>query len=207
MHFKDFSRMNLARCQSPKGFNHALSSWSMSDWFLATLGEFGEAANVAKKLNRVRDGIPGNKGVTEAELRRKLKMEIGDAQIYLDLLAQSQGIDLEDAALEAFCAKSAEIGYVPQQSDVAKSSLPQWISPDDVEAAKNVIGECPGEILQMVAILVNLDISTRDHANDLAADGFIFRLEEATDRADLYRESINALVQIWGAPEDDDTAG
>lgn len=59
--FECFSAVNRKRCESPDGFNHALDSWSLSDWFLAVLGEFGEAANVGKKLNRVRDGIPGNK--------------------------------------------------------------------------------------------------------------------------------------------------
>lgn len=68
MDMKEFSRVNRERCESPDGFNHKLGSWSLSDWFTATLGELGEAANVAKKLNRVRDGIPGNKE-TEAELR------------------------------------------------------------------------------------------------------------------------------------------
>lgn len=74
------------------------------------MGELGEAANVAKKLNRIRDGIPGNKE-TEAELRAKLKREIGDVFVYLDLLSQSAGFTIEDAAVEAFEAKSLEIGF------------------------------------------------------------------------------------------------
>ncbi|MGB0903188.1 hypothetical protein, partial [Halocynthiibacter sp.] len=72
--------------------------------------ELGEAANIAKKLNRVRDGITGNKETPE-ELRQKLAGEIADTFIYLDLLAQSQGIDLEDAVIRTFNAKSEEIGY------------------------------------------------------------------------------------------------
>jgi NTP pyrophosphatase (non-canonical NTP hydrolase) len=107
-----FSAENRARCEAPNGFHHALDSWSLSDWMTATLGELGEAANVAKKLNRVRDGIPGNKETAEA-LRAKLGLEIADAFIYLDLLAQSQGIRLSDAVRASFDAKSAQIGYVP----------------------------------------------------------------------------------------------
>jgi hypothetical protein len=76
----------------------------------ATFGELGEAANVAKKLNRVRDGIPGNKQ-SASELRAKLANEIADAYIYLDLMAQSQGIDLSTAVVQTFNAKSLEIGY------------------------------------------------------------------------------------------------
>ena len=104
------SARNLKRCESLQGFNHPIGSWDLSDWFLATMGELGEAANVAKKLNRIRDGIKGNKE-TEAELRDKLRKEIGDAFMYLDLLATSQGFNVFDAGVEVFEAKSKEIGY------------------------------------------------------------------------------------------------
>lgn len=111
MTFEEFSAINKARCEAVNGFNHKLDSWSLSDWFTAVTGELGEGANVAKKLNRVRDGIPGNKNTPE-ELRNKLKQEIADTFIYLDLLAQSQGFLLVDAVMETFAAKSKEIGYV-----------------------------------------------------------------------------------------------
>jgi hypothetical protein len=65
MHFADFSVFNRRRCESLHGFNHPLNSWSLSDWMTATVGELGEAANVAKKLNRVRDGIKGNSETPE----------------------------------------------------------------------------------------------------------------------------------------------
>lgn len=110
MHMTQFSAANLARCEAENGFNHPLNSWSASDWFTATLGELGEAANVAKKLNRVRDGIIGNKETT-VELRQKLALELADTAIYLDLLAQSQGIDLQQAIIDAFNNKSDDIGY------------------------------------------------------------------------------------------------
>jgi NTP pyrophosphatase (non-canonical NTP hydrolase) len=110
MNFADFSRANKARSESPEGFNHKLESWSLSHWFTAAMGELGEAANVAKKLNRVRDGIPGNKK-SEEELRLDLADELADTYIYLDLLAQSQGIDLAGAVRRKFNEKSEEIGY------------------------------------------------------------------------------------------------
>jgi NTP pyrophosphatase (non-canonical NTP hydrolase) len=110
MTFGQFSEANRVRCESPQGFNHALGSWDTSDWFLAVLGELGEAANVGKKLNRVRDGIVGNKE-TPDQLRDKLRKEIGDAFVYLDLLAQAHGFNIADAAVEVFNAKSVEIGY------------------------------------------------------------------------------------------------
>lgn len=110
MEFRQFSAANRQRCEAPNGFNHALNSWSTSDWFVAVIGEIGEAANVAKKLNRIRDGIRGNKE-SEPELRAKLRKEIGDAFVYLDLLAQANGFMIEDAAREVFESKSREIGY------------------------------------------------------------------------------------------------
>lgn len=108
--FLEFSALNRHRCESSEGFKHALNSWSVSDWFVAMLGELGEAANVAKKLNRVRDGIPGNKETPE-ELHAKLRKELGDAFVYLDLTAQACGFQIVDAAVEVFNAKSDEIGY------------------------------------------------------------------------------------------------
>lgn len=110
MDMQEFSDENLTRCESPKGFNHALKSWSTSDWFTAVMGELGEAANVAKKLNRVRDGIPGNKETPE-ELQENLAGELADTFIYLDLLAQSLDINLSEAVTKTFNAKSEEIGY------------------------------------------------------------------------------------------------
>lgn len=118
MFFNDFSVHNRRRCESPKGFNHALESWSLSDWLVAAAGELGEAMNVAKKLNRVRDGIPGN-AETETELRAMLADELADTFIYLDLLCQSQGFRLEDAVVSKFRRTSEKIGYGHQGFDLA----------------------------------------------------------------------------------------
>ena len=110
MTFGQFSDANRRRCESPQGFNHQLSGWSTSDWMTALVGEVGEAANVVKKLNRVRDGVPGNK-LTADELRDQLRKELGDVFVYLDLMAQSLGFTIADAAAEVFNAKSADLGY------------------------------------------------------------------------------------------------
>lgn len=107
-----FSDRNRKRCEAKNGFNHSLESWSISDWFLAVLGELGEAANVAKKLNRIRDGIPGNAQYeTEDYLKEKLAEEIADTLIYLDLLAQRCGLDLEIIRNDKFLKTSKKIGY------------------------------------------------------------------------------------------------
>ena len=110
MTFREFSEANLKRCESPSGFDHKIDSWSLSDWMTATMGELGEAANIAKKLNRVRDGIAGN-SQTPSELRSAIRDEIADVLIYLDLMAESLGFRLEDAVRDKFDRTSSKIGY------------------------------------------------------------------------------------------------
>ncbi len=109
MTFGQFADANRRRCEGADGFNHTLDSWSLSDWFTAVTGELGEAANIAKKLNRVRDGIPGN-SETPDQLRAALADELADTFIYLDLTAQSQGISLADAVASKFNRTSEKIG-------------------------------------------------------------------------------------------------
>jgi NTP pyrophosphatase (non-canonical NTP hydrolase) len=113
-----FSERNRRRCESAMGFNHPLNSWSLSDWMTAVAGEVGEAANIIKKLNRIRDGIPGNNGEFEAELKQMLADEIADAAIYLDLLAQAAGFDLATIRDAKFEKTSRKIGYIePEQRE------------------------------------------------------------------------------------------
>ena len=109
-HIMTFSERNKLRCESLTGFNHKLGSWSMSDWMVALTGEVGEAANIVKKLNRVRDGIPGN-DKTPDELRAMLASELADVAIYLDLMIQAAGFDLEEIRDRKFNETSAKIGY------------------------------------------------------------------------------------------------
>jgi len=112
MEMCEFGVANRKRCEHPKGFNHKLSDWSLSDWLVAVTGELGEAANILKKLNRLRDGIPGNsERETVEQLRLELADEIADVYIYLDLFAQAAEIDLERAILNKFRKTSHKIGY------------------------------------------------------------------------------------------------
>lgn len=105
-----FSERNRRRSESPSGFNHKLELWSLSDWMTATTGELGEAANIIKKLNRVRDGVPGNSETPE-QLRSQLADELADVAIYLDLLAQAAGLDLETIREAKFAKICLKIGY------------------------------------------------------------------------------------------------
>lgn len=111
MQFDEFSWINRQRCEAPDGFNHPLASWSLSDWLTAVAEELGEAAGNVKRLNRLRDGLIANPPPQAAEkLQAKLKREIADTFIYLDLLAQAAGVRMSEAVAETFNAKSAEIG-------------------------------------------------------------------------------------------------
>lgn len=113
MHYDQFSKANLTRCEAIDGFNHKLSAWSISDWLVAFVGEFGEMCNVQKKLNRVHSGIRGNREATP-DLVQKRRRELGDAGVYLDLIAQRMGFNLLDAMVEVFNLKSEELGYPVQ---------------------------------------------------------------------------------------------
>ena len=106
----EFSQRNRQRCEAECGFNHDLSSWSLSDWMTALCGEVGESANIIKKLNRHRDGV--NEPIPKAELMEMLADELADADIYLDLLYQAAGINREQAILAKFAKTSDKIGYV-----------------------------------------------------------------------------------------------
>lgn len=108
-----FSERNRRRCVAPNGFHHEIASWTLSDWVTAVTGELGETANIVKKLNRVRDGVPGNNETPE-QLRAMLAEEIADVAIYLDLLAQAAGFDLETIRDAKFEKTSAKIGYVEE---------------------------------------------------------------------------------------------
>lgn len=101
--FDIFSRYNLERCQRwhPKG----IDSWSLSDWATAAAGEMGEACNVIKKMNRVRDGLVGNKE-SEKELQEQLGQEIADTVIYLNLLSTRAGLNFGEIIRNKFNAVS-----------------------------------------------------------------------------------------------------
>lgn len=110
MNFKELAMVNHSRAMRwhPMG----LSGWSLSDWMVAAVGELGEACNVAKKLNRLRDGLQGNKiGEDGYVLKQKLADELADTVIYLDLVAQTMGLTLEDCIRNKFNAVSEREGF------------------------------------------------------------------------------------------------
>lgn len=108
MNLREFSSVNLQRAL--RWHPNGIDEWSPSDWMVALVGEVGELANVMKKLNRIRDGIAGNKE-TEEELKAALAKEIGDIPPYLDLLAQRYNLDVSSCTINKFNDVSKRMGF------------------------------------------------------------------------------------------------
>jgi NTP pyrophosphatase (non-canonical NTP hydrolase) len=92
---------NIARVPSfrnRKGELVDCSTWDLSRWSNATLGELGEAANIVKHIE-VGD-------LTLEEARPLLAAELADTLVYLSLYANFAGIDLAAATIEKFNAVS-----------------------------------------------------------------------------------------------------
>lgn len=109
MDMQEFSKFNLQRNEQSDGFRHGINNWSLSDWMTALTGEVGEAANIIKKLNRIRDGVSA-KQAPLMKLRSNLEDEIADIFIYLDLLATASGFSLEQAVIKKFNKTSRKNG-------------------------------------------------------------------------------------------------
>lgn len=111
MILQEFSKVNLQRCL--KWHPAGIDSWSLSDWAVAAAGEMGEACDVIKKLNRLRDGLVGNKAGQQDVLALNVALgdEIADAVIYLDLLAQRAGLSLARCVAKKFNAVSERNGF------------------------------------------------------------------------------------------------
>lgn len=117
--FKEFSEINFARSKEwhARGIGTLTSTALIAPWFYldysnAMVGEAGETANAVKKLRRYELGILGNRDRTsQSELIVDIGNEIGDTLVYLDLLASSLGLSLEECVRRKFNRKSIELGF------------------------------------------------------------------------------------------------
>ena len=111
--FQRVAQINLQRCERW----HDINDWSPADWAVAMAGEAGEVCNAIKKLKRIKDGIanisrdPSRQLNTEKEAIAKIGEELADTFLYLDLLAQRLGIDLEAEIVVKFNKVSEEYGF------------------------------------------------------------------------------------------------
>lgn len=92
-------------------------NWSTLEWAGAACGELGEAANVAKKIKRIEDGLTGNEVSDHAflqdiaPLRAEVAKECADAFLYMCILLSSVEIDFEQAIVDRFNRKSEALGF------------------------------------------------------------------------------------------------
>jgi NTP pyrophosphatase (non-canonical NTP hydrolase) len=109
--FRSISEANLRRAD--RWHAKGLDDWTTLEWAGAMTGEAGEAANVAKKLRRFDMGIHGATQYKKKreELVAKLASEIAGTFMYLDLLAQKEGIDIRRAVVEEFNRVSEREGF------------------------------------------------------------------------------------------------
>lgn len=109
--FRSISEMNLKRAE--RWHKAGLDDWTTLEWAGAMAGEAGEAANVAKKLRRFDMGIHAATQYKKKreELRQKLAAEIAGTFMYLDLLAQKEGIDIRRAVIDEFNRVSEREGF------------------------------------------------------------------------------------------------
>lgn len=99
-----------------------IADWTPERWYTALIGEAGEAGNALKKLFRVEDGIanksePGREILSRSEAIVKIAEELADTLIYLDLFAQSLGIDLAAATIAKFNSVSHKYGFPERLPD------------------------------------------------------------------------------------------
>lgn len=108
--FVKVSKINKIRCDRWHGSDS--ETWSVADWSNAMCGEAGEVANAVKKLRRLQTGVASNNNpVSKDAIIAEIKKEIGDTYLYLDLLAQHLGIDMEKAVRETFNRVSEREGF------------------------------------------------------------------------------------------------
>ena len=92
----------VSHWRSAKTYGMKLSDWTPMQWGCALGGEVGELQNVVKKIER--DG-------ETPELILQAHDEAADVAIYLDLLCNRMGINLEEAIARKFNQDSQKRGF------------------------------------------------------------------------------------------------
>ncbi len=110
--FEAVSQVNLERAREwHKG---GLEEWSVSDWGVAMAGEAGEVCDAIKKLRRIECALESGNAKqpkTREQAVAAIAQEIGDTFIYLDLLAQRLGLNIEDCISDTFNRISEREGF------------------------------------------------------------------------------------------------
>ena len=116
--------------------------WSVSDWFTATMGELGEAANVWKKHRRG-DMLSG-------EARRRLAKELADVLTYLDALADAMDIELDAATIAKFNEVSVRIGSRVRITDGdGYMILPASVGGSEIKIESSMTGVSEHDVIEV----------------------------------------------------------
>ena len=113
--------------------------WTPSDKIVSIVGEFGECANIIKKVRRGDFGLEDRpaefKGCT---VREAIAKELAATVTYIDHLAAKYDIDLGQAVFEKFNEISkrvgSPIGLVSPHSEDARCSVAQVCDERDLES-------------------------------------------------------------------------
>jgi len=119
MHINYVSKINHERALL--WHKNGIEEWSVADWAVAMAGEAGEICDAVKKLRRVEMGIQSknkNSPISADAAIAAVAQEIGDTFIYLDLLAQRLGIDIEQAIMDTFNRVSEREGFPQRLSHI-----------------------------------------------------------------------------------------
>jgi len=110
--FKQVSKINLERANiwHPNG----IEDWAVTDWSNAMAGEAGEVCNAIKKLRRIESNVNQANNLTKEKAIEEIGKEIGDTYLYLDLLAQRLGLNIDELIIETFNRVSDREG-LPQK--------------------------------------------------------------------------------------------
>lgn len=129
--FDTLRLVNRSRAKSWHG-KRGVKDWNSLEWSAATAGEGGElaheviqlfllaqvsrglgqAANLAKKIKRIDTALARRKNEqNRASLVKKLANECADVVIYLDHLADREGIDLGESVRDIFNKTSKKFGF------------------------------------------------------------------------------------------------
>lgn len=110
MDLSEISATNRSRCAR---WHMEGEEWSAADWGNALAGETGELCNVIKKIRRRETGVlPTPYNTPEMhELMSKVKDEIADVFLYLDLVACHFNLELEECIFPKFNKVSEAQGF------------------------------------------------------------------------------------------------
>jgi len=99
--FNNLRAANIARIYNDK-YTACENTWTTAHWVQAMLGEFGELANLLKKVDR------GD--FSMKKVHKDIAYELADIQTYLDILAHKLHVDLGQATINKFNIVSERIG-------------------------------------------------------------------------------------------------